>query len=823
MNPKQAKRPFRMPSPRSIGERRRVSVWERRVVGEGDVVRGPGQLSTMNRLRFLTLSLLIGIACCGVDPGLARAQTANYSTSGQPEDDGLMLLQIEPYDLIFFTPDSGGGWVKTLPLSLPNRKVPTSPSGTLSFSVVGLEAQRFAAKWTDIAKVDLWEDRLQREARTRIDEGDFVGAYPFLAVLLRDYPTIPGLRALRSDFLIKDAARRFRAGELEPTLAMLEELRRFEPTFKPELVFNVISQVTDSLMQRMVERKELEQAQQLLARMKKNYPGDQVTSIAKWDNTFLEMAQQRREAAMTAFDAEDWRTARQAALDSLFLYPAIEGGKELMQKISKQYPLVRVGVMQEASELDPTRIENWPARRAGRLVYRTLFEMRGTGAEGGEYDFILGDSEQSPDRLQFDLALLPQKARPPMDKFTSQILADLLADRARPGTPGFSPPWAATLSQLSLRGPQQLTCVMRQPHVLPASLLQIRIDGEMLGLQRGDPTGVYNRIMNEQGETRFKLIGDPTVETQPREIVELKMETAGVAVSSLLKGDIDVIDHLYPGDANRLRRSNQVVVENYPLPTVHMLVPCSDHAYLADRNFRRALIYGIDRQDILRGELLENQETPGSRVISGPFPAGIQPNDPLAYAYNEQVIPRTYQPQLAKLLVILATKQMESAAERKKEQPPKLEPLRLAVPNDDLSRVACEAIKTQWEAMGLKVEMVDLPPGQAMPDAGTADIVYVVAAVWEPTIDARRILGQDGLASSNDQFVGLGVRQVEAANTWRDVRDRLQELHATVNHELPIIPLWQVVDAFAYRRDVVGVGREIVSLYQNVERWRLNF
>lgn len=777
----------------------------------------------MNPQRLITVTLLIIGALLWLPSQFATAQTANYSTVGDPPEEGLQLLQVEPYDLIFFTPESGGGWVRTLPLALPNRKVPTSPTGNLSFSVVGLEAQRFAAKWSDIARIDLWEDRLQREAKTRIDQGDFVGAYPFLAVLMRDYPTIPGLRALRADFLIKDAARRFRAGELEPTLAMLEELRRFDPTFKPELVFNVISQVTDSLMQRMIERKELTQAQQLLARLRKSYTDAQVTSIAKWDAAFLKMAEERRDVAIAARDAKDWKVARQAALDSLFLYPTIPGGKDLMREIAKEYPLVRVGVMQEASELDPTRIENWPARRAGRLVYRTLFEMRGTGAEGGEYDFILGDSEQSPDRLQLDLNLLPQKMRPPLDKFNSQILADLLAARARPGAPGFSSPWAATLSQLSLRGPQQLACIMRQPHVLPISLLQIRIDGEMIGMKPGDPTGVYNRTSVEQGESRFRLIGQPSVDTQPREIVELKMETSAQAVSSLLKGEVDVLDHLYPGDANRLRRSNQVVVENYPLPTVHMLVPCSDHAYLADRNFRRALIYGMNRQDILRGELLENQETPGCRVISGPFPAGIEPNDPLAYAYNEQVIPRSYQPQLAKLLVILTTKQMEALAERKKEKPPTLEPLRLAVPDDDLSRVACEAIKTQWEVMGLKIEIVDLPPGQAMPTPGTADLVYVVAAVWEPTIDARRILGQDGLAASNDQFVGLGVRQVEAAITWRDVRDRLQELHATVNHELPIIPLWQVVDAYAYRRDVVGIGREIVSLYQNVERWRLNF
>jgi hypothetical protein len=47
-------------------------------------------------------------------------------------------------------------------------------------------------------------------------------------------------------------------------------------------------------------------------------------------------------------------------------------------------------------------------------------------------------------------------------------------------------------------------------------------------------------------------------------------------------------------------------------------------------------------------------------------------------------------------------------------------------------------------------------------------------------------------------------------------------LHRTASSELPIIPLWQLVDAFAYRREVTGVGQEIVSLYQNVERWRLN-
>ncbi len=79
---------------------------------------------------------------------------------------------------------------------------------------------------------------------------------------------------------------------------------------------------------------------------------------------------------------------------------------------------------------------------------------------------------------------------------------------------------------------------------------------------------------------------------------------------------MDVLDQLFPADAVRLRKSKRIKVVNYPLPTVHMLVPCSDHPYIAERTFRRALLYGINRQDILTGELLGG---PGIGRLSSPF------------------------------------------------------------------------------------------------------------------------------------------------------------------------------------------------------------
>lgn len=763
--------------------------------------------------------LVILAASAAASPAVA---SSDYGLTDQPLEEGLALLQVEPYDVIYFSEESGGGWVKVKPLPFPGRRLPSSPAGTLSFNILGFEGRRFGANWDDIQRIDLWEAKLQREAKARIEQGDFVGAYPFLAILMRDFPTTPGLRGLRTEFLVKDAMRRFQAGQLEASLAMLEELRRFDPNFRPDTVLSSISRVTDSLLQRMVDEGQMDDAQQLLARLKQDYRGAEVASVDKWDRVFLNLAQEKRDQALAAVEQEDWRQARRAALDSLYLYPEIEGGRELVQRIATLYPLVRVGVLQQATELDPTRMDNWPARRSGRLTYRTLFEMRGAGPEGGEYDFILGEAELSPDRMELDLRISPQRLRPPLDHFTSYGLADLISDRARPSSQGFSSPWAAVLDGVSLVGPQQVTTRFRRPHVMPSSLLQIRIDGRMLGLETEEPTGVYARVFDEPGESRFRLTGQPANDTQPREVVELKMETASQAVTTLLRGEVDVLDRLFPSDANRLRRSRDVVVSSYPLPTVHLLIPCSDHPYVAERNFRRGLLYAINRHDILNGELLGNIETPGCRVISGPFPAGIERNDPLAYAYNNDVAARSYQPQLGMLLTVLAQKQQEALAERRKTEPPELTPIRLATPDDDLSRIACEAIKTQWELIGLEVELVVMPAGESMPEEGTADLVYVVAAVWEPIVDARRLLGPEGLAGSDNQFVGLGLRDVEAARNWRQARDRLHDLHRTVNHELPILPLWQIVDSYAYRRDVVGVGRDIVSLYQNVERWRLN-
>jgi len=391
------------------------------------------------------------------------------------------------------------------------------------------------------------------------------------------------------------------------------------------------------LMKQLMDDRELDLAQQLLARLTKDYPGTILQSTAKWNAEFLGMAEAKRNEAIAARDAKNYRLARMLARESVYLKPDIEGGQELIQEIDTIYPLVNVGVLQSATALDPTRLDNWGARRAGRLIYRTLFEIQGAGPEGGEYDFIFGEVETSPDRMHFDLLLKPNELIAPLDTIQAFFLADVMADRAKPQASTYFAPWASAVESIGLDGPQRVTFNLRRPHVLPTCLLQIPVDGSWFGKAPLSPTGDYRRESVEDNVVRYVLSDKPKVPTQPREIVEIRSDSASDGVSALLQGKIDVLDQLFPADAIRLSKHKRIKVANYPLPTVHMLVPCSDHPFLAERTFRRALLYGINREDILTGELLEGLELEGCRVISGPFPAGLEINDPLSYAYDQSI------------------------------------------------------------------------------------------------------------------------------------------------------------------------------------------
>jgi ABC-type oligopeptide transport system substrate-binding subunit len=100
---------------------------------------------------------------------------------------------------------------------------------------------------------------------------------------------------------------------------------------------------------------------------------------------------------------------------------------------------------------------------------------------------------------------------------------------------------------------------------------------------------------------------------------------------------------------------------------------------------------------------------------------------------------------------------------------------------------------------------------------------YRELAVTEPIVDLQRILGEGGIAGKTSAIMNLRLKELQRATSWNEIQDRTREVHRLAHDELPVIPLWQTVNHFAYRDWLQGLGKEPLALYQDVREWRKSF
>ncbi len=800
---------------------------------------------TVRRLRdaSMAFALCFTIASHMLLPGLMMTQPAAAQEIERIE---AALIDQEPFDLITLTKEEGGASVKVLPIPFPGRKLPSNPKPTdrLDVVLVKFQERRYEIAWQAIASIGLYEVMIYEEAIEKLKQKDFATAFQNLSFLMKNYPGMPRLEELRQQFIFQSAIDRYGRGELRQTLSALEELRATAAGYKTQDVNNALSKVAGSLIEAYIREGKLGSAQVLLNRLESQY-GRTLSVVTDWLNRLEAMALRKKSEATALLQDGRFREARQAAVAMSNLFPDLDDGQTLIEEINRQHPMVRVGVMQRSSEMDPTSLVDWPARRTGTLTREPLFKFLETGAEGGRYGFALGTFRLSDDRQQLILSL-DNNIQTSMD---AGLLAQELLLRATPAhasfvNPGdsdapdrntpdsnapdsedmasdylYNPSWAAIFESVSTGAANQVIVQLRRPHVLPHALLQwvLPDDPQKPGAVPGD----YQIDFQDESESSFKVRDEAQPSGQPVEIIELFYEDPKEAINDLLLGEIDVLDQLYPADAKRLASQPGIRIGSYALPTTHMLIPVSNHAYLADRKFRRALMYATNREEILRGELLGSTNDDDGRLVSGPFPIGEGQADTLSYAYNPDIQPMDYSPQLARLLLVMTSQEMQEKFKGTEQSAPELQPLVIGCPDYELARVAVQAMIQQWSLVGIKAEMVILPASQ-MAEVGGCDLVYALTTMWEPATDIERLMGSQGIAATDDPFIIQAMERLRDARNWREVRNALQELHRLIAYHLPILPLWQITDRFAVSSYLDGLEDNPISLYQNVASWRTN-
>ena len=760
-------------------------------------------------VNFAIVSALLGVLIA----------TSSYATAQVAKP--ARLIDQPPFDQLTLDKASDNKVLKIAPLNLPARQVPKNPKGTERIKIKLLDSGvEYEVAWANIAKLELFEQMVLAEAIQLTADGNFDAAYDDFVFLLNFYPKLAGLADARQNYLYFSAGAAFRQTKYDEALAILEELLTQNPNYQAPgsapPILQVLGNITEPILAAYVGKQDYRAARTLLLRLSKQHKAENEKFAQDWRKKLEELAVVERDAARQHLEAGRFLEAHDACRAMEQIWPDLPGATELIAVIASRHPLVSVGVEHPALAFDSTSLNDVAARRAGRLTQRLLVELTGLSTEGWQYESPLGALTPSDDRLALVFHLSPAAGTGEALEVAQQLLA-----RAEPMTDRYLPAWGRIVAAVRVQEPSDVEVRLRSPHVLPAALLQEPLGTPTAGGKAGRyaPFTVFSR---DDRTTRFTANADYAFRRsgQPAEIVERFFDDPQRMLVALKQGELDLVDRMFPGDIAALQTDQRFVVAPYQAPTTHVLVIRSANPFLANRSFRRALLYGSNRELLLSQGLLRGKSLPGFRVVSSPFPAPSATGDVPAYGYDRQIEPRPYDPRLGLTLRLLAEGEIKAAFQQKKEEPPKLTSLVLGHPADEVSRIACRGLKAQWKQIGIDCTPAEFPPGVFDDAQKKCDVVYMQLAAGEPIADAGRLLGTSGLAPASSAFVQLALRQIEQAHNWQEARTQLLHLHRLLHEDVTILPLWQTMDHFAYRRTLQGLTPRRLRLYQDVEQWQ---
>jgi hypothetical protein len=605
---------------------------------------------------------------------LVSALTLASSSSGQWLKEGMKELKRPyldgtPFDLLILNEKGENAIIKLRP---PETAFPKElPRGGL-YLFKYQEGEQFQVPYSSIASYKTFNDLLIEEGNSLLQERKYSEALRnYLYVYDRGGKDIPELVNSLQRCLFEEAQENLGNGRFEFALTIFEDLYERDPNFQvPGLdkgLIEIILECHDGLLEQAFQANEFQAVRMKARSLVDLYGRPAQELVAKWDRAIEQKRKKLVAQSREEMQSGKGRLAHLYSRQAEQLAPEDPEIKELQSEILRRFPMVVVGITQSGGDLNGQRLEHWGARRVGRLVQRTIVELIGTSDEGGRYAFLNGTLTQVDEmglRFAFNLnSSTSGFAVPPTSPY--QVASQLLA-AANPKSPIYNSSWQKVLDQVQIDAGRVLIS-LRVPFIKPEPLMRIPYEHAQPSRSEASrdftasipqpaeapQNGAYMVVEQNAESTRLERNAryEPIPGAQHPVLIEQLYSNASQAVDELLKGNIDVIDRVPPGDLERLRKVPNIVVRPYVVPTVHLLVPKIRGDLQDNPFFRSGLSHGIDRNAILNKGICNGREIPGCEILSGPFPTGTEENEAIAYAYDPRVRPPIFSSHMASVLV----------------------------------------------------------------------------------------------------------------------------------------------------------------------------
>ncbi len=291
--------------------------------------------------------------------------------------------------------------------------------------------------------------------------------------------------------------------------------------------------------------------------------------------------------------------------------------------------------------------------------------------------------------------------------------------------------------------------------------------------------------------------GAPRIEKLNFRIVDSSQVYAG-----LQSGEIDLTHHTMTAipqeDYESIEALENVnVIYGSPITNQSVFIQTAN---LPDARVRQALVYAIDRNQILE-QLMKGH----GEVVDG-FLSSASP------FYDGGITPLPYDPDKAKELLAQAGWDGSQT-------------LRFYVNSGDGTFVnAAQVMVAQWAAVGIKVEVQTVDLATLMTVAGTMDydlfaVQYTYAPV-DPYPDVSWLLGGEGSWTSyGDDSINGALEKTQTAGSVDEIRDLYSIVDKKVQEDVPMFSAYVISAQGAVSKRLTGVNANVYGFFNNIHEW----
>jgi len=643
---------------------------------------------------------------------------------------------------------------------------------------------------------DVWhhEDLMIKRADLLLADNKLNEAYELLFVLQTINSEWPGLEDRHQRLMFLDAQELWNGGQRETALVRFEELYRVNPNY-PELL-DRLSSCTNQLIETALEAEDYRRARYFLHRLQAIR--DDLAAVQEWRGKLTSLMQKKLQEARTASDNRQYAEAVSLIEKGAEIWPYNIELRDEYRRIFPRYQVLKVGVLRPAGSPSGYPFPGPADDRYEFLKSRPLFEI--SQYDGSPRYRTTLIEQWEPTELGRNMVL---QLRTDFDYWSSQRpvtaieIAQTLSHQLNPDSQDYNERLSGYLRSIQVHSPYRMELEFNRAPLRPEAILNHAVLDSNAWFEetnRTDQSCAWVRSVSEPDDAPVFHVA---------EVRETGYSSHDEALRALFRGEVDYLPTLPLKHISSLQETPPWVVRKYSMPETHVLQFHPQSVLARISELRRALLYALDREEILTEEVLRETPRQFGRLTTSVVPTTSESYSPLVKPFESNL-------RIALSLALAAAKAQEG----------QLPTLKMIVPSDSELEPIVDRMIKRWQQIGIEVVVVD----PASPEGEHWDIAYRRVSIAEPLTQLWPFLTLNPAPRVADlQDLPGWLRQelirLDLTTNWEDANTILFRLHEHLWNEVFYLPLWELDRYSIARNNIEDMPSIPLDPYQGLGGW----